>query len=117
MNEQRHTFTVDTLVAVHGCSDDTFGVYWGNTGDDDDDCASGSERWVRLHFPDGSGLIFRGQHCSAGWVIGCATVDEDKPVPSMVCEQRKHTMAFVFTAPAGTKFVLWSGAFDRKVVP
>ena len=64
MTEQRHTFTADTQVAVHGYSDDTFGVYWVwswlITGDDDDS-ASGSERWVRMHFPDGSGLIVQGR--------------------------------------------------------
>ena len=57
MSEQRHTFTVDTQVAVHGCSDDTFGVYWGTSGIDDDDCAQEWERWVRVHFPDGSGQV------------------------------------------------------------
>lgn len=118
MSEQRHTFTVDTQVAVHGCSDDTFGVYWGTSGIDDDDCAQEWERWVRVHFPDGSGLIIRGRHDDVlGWSVGATPVDEDKPVPPLVCEQRQHTMAFVFTAPAGTKFVLWSGDFDRKVLP
>lgn len=118
MSQQRHAFTEDTEVAVHGYSDDTFGVYWGKSGIDHDDCAQGRERWVRFDFPDGSGLIVRGQHGDQlGWSVGVTPRDEDRPVPPLVCEQRAYTMAFVFTAPAGTKFVLWSGAFDRAVLP
>lgn len=74
MSQQRHAFTEDTEVAVHGYSD-------------------------------------------LGWSVGVTPRDEDRPVPPLVCEQRAYTMAFVFTAPAGTKFVLWSGAFDRAVLP
>ena len=99
-------------VHVNGYSDDTFGAYWEQTGIDDDDCAAGSRRWLRVVFPDGSGFMFCGQHAGAGperagWTIGVAPLSEDLPTTvALTCAQVQHTMRFTFEAPAGTRLSL-----------
>lgn len=64
-----------------GYSDDTFGEF-SLTDDDYDNSASGEPIVYELKRPDGSGIVVVGQHApfSDGWLIGCATLDESKPV-------------------------------------
>ncbi len=70
---------------VEGYSDDTFGVYEGNGGDDHDDCATGRLMAFRLTAGD-AGLIVMGRYArhpgaDGTWMVGVSLLEEDKPLP------------------------------------
>lgn len=79
-----------------GGSDDTFGEY-SITQDDYDNCASGEPiRW-KLSLPDGSGLLVVGVYATNalvspadGWMIGVATLLENRPVDWPVMMEPSH---------------------------
>lgn len=92
-------------VQVRGYSDDTFGVY-GAVDFDHDDCASGSTREFKFIYPDGSGVLVRGRHCShgAGWLLSVAPIDEDTSFGRAIrMVQDGYTMVANFHVEVGTR--------------
>lgn len=114
MKYQR-TLHSETTIEFQGHSDDTFGWYSANEGEDDDDCANCTLRTWRLTAPDGSGLHVSGRYGVGGglWMVGLSPLEDPRtddglPLPAwpMMWRTKGYGVALSITVPAGTTICL-----------
>lgn len=111
------TVRADAILTLRGCSDDTVDVSWTaepNAGLEDDDCAAGMQRWLRVELPTGGGVLIGARYAVAGgWFVGVAPLDEDSTSPAISLQQHGYSMVLTMPVPNGTRLTIWQGAEDR----